>query len=356
MVYAPYLRFKGTVFVVTEKGINHRVVDTTQVGCSLPGLLPSLGVRPQAMQLQRLNREIDGRYLRPALKASAVLAKAANISKLHAKSGRKFYHRAYIGESLSFIYLPLLREKELIIDGVTEEVLTSFGSLDAPSFDTTAFNPKWQVRFQPTLCSHCGWTLDGEKDCLVMTCSNCHTALELGSRGLKKIAWSMVEGDKYTALFLPFWRIEAKVPVLDIKSFGDFAELTNQPFLVRPDWKSQAMNFWVPAFKLRPKVFLQAAKQATVSQWKLELKKGKARKDLFPVTLPSSEARQALKLVLAATATSPRKVFPHLPQVQFQVGNMQLVHMPFVDQGHDWVQATTGVAVGKNILRFGRSM
>lgn len=356
VIYAPYLRFKGTVYMVTGRGITHRVVDTTQVGCSLSGLLPSLGVRPQAMRLRRLSSEVDGCYLRPALKASAVLAKAANISTLHAKSGRDFFHRAYIGESLSFIYLPLQRDKDRLIDGVTEEVLTTLDTSGMSSLETTAFNPKWQVRFQPTLCPHCGWTLDGEKDCQVMTCSNCHSALELGNRGLKKVSWRMVEGDRYTSLFLPFWRIEARVPVLGIKSFGDFAECTNQPFLVRSDLKERAMNFWVPAFKLRPKIFLQAAKQATVSQWKLNLIKGRMGESLFPVTLPSSEARQALKLVLAAATTSPRKVFPQLPQVQFQVENQQLVHIPFVDQGHDWVQTATGIAVGKNILRFGRSM
>lgn len=355
-VYAPYLRFKGTVFTVGGKGISHRVVDTTQVGCALPGLLPSLGVRPQAMQLRRLSNDVGGRYLRPALKANVVLAKAANISKLHAKSGRDLFHRAYIGESLSYIYLPLLHDKDLLIDGVTDEVLATIEQTGTASLETTAYNPRWQVRFQTTLCPHCGWTLDGETDCRVMTCSNCQSAWELGNRALTKVSWRLVEGERSAALFLPFWRIKARVPVLDIDSYGDFAERTNQPFLVRPRWKGRAMSFWVPAFKLRPKVFLQAAKQATVNQWKLEPAKGRTRDNMFPVTLPAAEARQSLKLVLAVTTTSPRQIFPLLPQVQFQVDKLQLVHLPFVDQGHDWVQPATGIAVGKNILRFGRSM
>jgi hypothetical protein len=34
----------------------------------------------------------------------------------------------------------------------------------------------------------------------------------------------------------------------------------------------------------------------------------------------------------------------------------RLVYLPFVDKGHDWLQPETGVAIGKNILRFGRAM
>ena len=189
-----------------------------------------------------------------------------------------------------------------------------------------------------------------------MHCTNCHAALELGDRGMNRVSWQMVEGDRYTALFLPFWRIAARVPVLGISTFSDFAQQTNQPFLVRPEWAKQAMHFWVPAFKLRPKVFVQAAKQATINQLKLNLKNCSTHKALHPVTLPSAEARQSLKLVIAAASTSPRNVFPSLPQVQFQVEGLQLVHLPFADHGHDWVQPATGVAVGKNVLRLGRTM
>ena len=77
---------------------------------------------------------------------------------------------------------------------------------------------------------------------------------------------------------------------------------------------------------------------------------------LFPATLPASEALQSAKILLAAATTSPRLVFPLLPRVRLVDPVSRLVYLPFVDKGHDWLQPETGVAIGKNILRFGRAM
>ena len=78
--------------------------------------------------------------------------------------------------------------------------------------------------------------------------------------------------------------------------------------------------------------------------------------NLFPVTLPASEARQAVKLMLAASTASPRLIYPHLPQVQLTEVSIQLVYLPIFDKGPDWIQPETGIVIAKNILRFGRSL
>ena len=116
------------------------------------------------------------------------------------------------------------------------------------------------------------------------------------------------------------------------------------------------MSLWIPAVKLRPKIFLQAGRQATLSQWLVQPEEGRTTPNLFPVTLPASEARQAVKLMLAAATASPKRIFPYLPQVQLTDVVTQLVYLPCVDKGHDWVQPETGVTIAKNILRFGRSL
>lgn len=116
------------------------------------------------------------------------------------------------------------------------------------------------------------------------------------------------------------------------------------------------MSFWIPAIKLRPKIFLQAGRQATLGQWLINPVAGRVVQNLFPVTLPASEAKQAVKLMLAAATTSPRLIYPHLPQAQLTEVHLQLVYLPFGDKGHDWVQPDTGIVIGKNILQFGRSM
>ncbi len=353
---APYIRFKGTIFLVTDEGIEHRVIDTTQAANQLPGLPPSLGVRPQAMQLQRIDPKVAARYLPQTLRASGILEKAAAIGHLTARAGKDLHHRAYIGETLSYIYLPLVAKQEALFDGVTDIRLAGSEALSGVPLQGKGYDPDWRVRFLAMLCPQCGAGLEGAGDCQVMTCANCQTAWGFGPEGLTGIDWQLHPGDAATPLYLPFWKIAAHIPVLSIDSFADFVVRTNQPFLPRPGWRERIMSFWIPGIKLRPKIFLQAGRQATLGQWRVSPVEGREVPNLFPVTLPASEARQAVKLILAAATASPRLVFPYLPQLQLTEVTMHLVYLPFIDKGHDWVQPETGVVIGKNILQLGRSL
>ncbi|HEB69027.1 MAG TPA: zinc ribbon domain-containing protein [Desulfobulbus sp.] len=382
LLYAPYLRFKGNVFLVNEAGITYKVMDTTRQGYDLTGLPPSLGIRPQAMQLQRLLPTTSGRYLRLTAKARVILKQAVQVLPRREKHSVQeavtlakdmiyigsrmetishadrdhFLHRAFIGETVSFVYLPLQLTDTDILDGVTgNRLLTREQAVGVP-LRGTPFNPRWQVEFMPTLCPRCGWSLDGEGDCLVMTCGNCDTAWALGQRDLERIGWQMVAGDRGTALYLGFWKISAHIPALDIYSFTDFIERTNQPMVARPEWHERVMSYWIPAFKLRPKIFLRTGRQATLGQWRLDPEDGHVVPNLYPVTLPVSEAKQAIKVILAASTASRKKIFPFLPEVRLQDITATLVFLPFVDKGHDWYQPQTGVAISKNVLRFGRSL
>lgn len=382
LLYAPYLRFKGNIFLVTEAGITHKVMDTTRLGFDLMGLPPSLGIRPQAMQVKRLLPETSGRYLRLTTKARVLLEKAIQVlpmrveekkrqrtdleknmiligSKMEAvehSSHSNFLHRAFIGETVSFVYLPLDITEDDILDGVTGNLLMGRDQAAGVPMKGAPFNPRWQVQFMPTLCPRCGWSLDGEGDCLVMTCNNCDTAWALGSRDLEQVQWQMVTGDRQTALYLGFWKVSAHMPALDIFSFADFVQRTNQPIVPRPEWHERVMSYWIPAFKLRPKIFLRTGRQATIGQWRLEPEVGHVVPNMYPVTLPAAEAKQSVKIILAASTASRKKIFPFLPKVRLQDVTATLVYLPFVDKGHDWYQPHTGVAISKNVLRFGRSL
>ncbi len=74
------------------------------------------------------------------------------------------------------------------------------------------------------------------------------------------------------------------------------------------------------------------------------------------MTLPCNEARQALKVILAASAASPKRIFPYLPGAHVENISSTLVFLPFIDQNHDWVQPQTGTVIAKSVLRFGRSL
>jgi len=355
-VYAPYIRLKSNLFQVTEKGISYNVIDTTQLGFIMNGLPPSLGMRPQAMSIRRLTPSTPGRFLRLSIQAKAILEKAVLLSKLSNHIGEHLFHRAYIGDTVSLIYLPLLRDDTNLLDAVTKNPLITLEQIKEHSLSGTGFNSRWQLRFLPTLCPRCGWNLEGEKDCLVPTCHNCNSAWEIGKQGLQHIDWEVQQGDRDTHLYLPFWKITVQIPALAITSFADFIRRTNQPVVPKKSWEEREMQFWVPAFKIRPKTFLQIARQVTISSWRLHLGKGRQTPNLYPANLPDTEARQAIKIVLASCATSPGNIFPYLPETRTKSTKTSLAYLPFADKGHDWYQPQTGTVIDKNVLRFGRTL
>ncbi|MGD9949725.1 MAG: hypothetical protein AB7U29_14785 [Desulfobulbus sp.] len=356
LLLAPYLRFKGTIYLVSDQRIEYRVIDTTQVANPMPGLLPSLGLRPQAMGLHRLDPRAPHRYLPQSIRANTILEKAASVGNLGGMAKEGFQHRAYIGETLSYIYLPISICSGDLQDAVNGNRISTLEEAADEVVQGRAYNPSWAVHFFATLCPHCGATMEGAGDSRVLLCDNCDSAWTLGPDGLKRIDWCLQPGEKNTALYLPFWKITAHIPVLSIYSFADFIERTNQPMLPRPRWRERAMSFWIPAIKLRPKIFLQAGRQVTLGQWLLKPEEGRVVKNIFPVTLPATEARQAVKVILAASTTSPKRVYPYLPQVRLTETMVQLIYLPCMDKGHDWVQPETGMTIAKNILSFGRSL
>ena len=386
LLYVPYLRFKGSIFVVNEAGIGHKVMDTTQIGVDVPGLPPSLGLRPQAMPVRRLVPQIPGRYLPLTIKARAVLEKAIRLTPLRLEQRetvRKpvtyeggevvydystkvktveysahghFLHRAFIGETVSLVYLPVAGRKDRLVDGVTGNTLLRLKHPAEILPSATPFKSGWQEKFTATLCPRCGEILEGEGDCLVMTCGNCDTVWALGREKLEPVNWQMVPGDQDTAMYLGFWRITGEIPVLDIRSFADFVRRTNQAMIVRSSWETQKMSFWIPSFKLRPRVFLRVGRNATINQWRLAPASGHVTDSMYPVTLPASEARQSVKVILAATSAARENIFPRLPLIRLEKTATHLVYLPFVDKGHDWYQPQSGITVAKAVLRFGRSL
>ncbi|HHB77138.1 MAG TPA: hypothetical protein ENK84_11455 [Desulfobulbus sp.] len=386
LVYVPYLRFKGSIFVINEAGIGHKVMDTTQIGVDLPGLPPSLGIRPQAMPVKRLVGQTSGRYLPLSIKARAVLEKAIRLTPLRVErketvrkpvtydgenvvydistriktveysSHSRFLHRAFIGETVSFVYLPVEQTEDTLRDAVTGGSLQRLDQPCSGLLAATPFKSQWRAKFTSTLCPRCGESLAGESDCLIMTCANCDTLWALGREKLEPVDWQMVQGDQRTAMYLGFWRVAGEIPALDIRSFADFIRRTNQPMIVRSDWEQQGMGFWIPAFKLRPKVFLRVGRQATIGQWRLAPGSGHVTNSMYPVTLPATEAKQSVKVILATCAAGRKKIFPFLPRVRLEKAVATLVYLPFIDKGHDWFQPESGITVSKAVLRFGRRL
>ncbi len=353
IIYAPYLRFKGNVFFCKGFTMGQRVVDITHVGVPLKGLPVSLGLRPQAMKMKFVTPDTGGSFLRFSLKANDILAKAGNLST---GSSEQLLHRAFIGETLSLIYLPLYEEAGALFDAVLNRRITELpGGREALNAAINK-NPRWKLTFMATLCPRCGWNLRGERDSVVLTCKNCETAWEASKGKFMHVNVAVVQGQGEDTVYLPFWKISANTSGVEINSFADFIRLTNQPRVLGKEWENKGMSFWSPAFKIRPKIFLNLARKFTVSQKYFEAEETLPRKNLYPVTLPRAEATQALKVILAGSAVNKKNIFPNLPQIKFDIKDTTLFYLPFTDTGHDMIQQNMRISINKNTLQFGRSL
>ena len=353
MIYAPYLRFRGNVFYCQGRTVGHRVVDITHVGLPFKGIPSSLGLRPQAMKMKFLEPGIGGSFLKFSLKAADILAKAGRIPS---SSSGEVFHRAYIGETLSIIYLPLFVEGNRIFDAVLNRPIAKIPEGEDILTPATMKNPRWKLHFIATLCPQCGWNLEGERDSVVLTCSNCQTAWAASKGRFIQVNFRVVPGQEKDAVYLPFWKTSAVADGIEINSFADFIRITNQPRVVGKEWESEPMSFWSPAFKIRPKVFLHLSRQFTITQKLFQGEKEIQNKKLYPVTLPHTEATQAMKMILASSTFNKKDVLPLLPRVSFKILDSTLVYLPFTDTGHEMVQQQMRISINKNTLEFGRRL
>jgi DNA-directed RNA polymerase subunit RPC12/RpoP len=352
IIYAPYMRFKGEVYLCKGASINHSIVDITHLGVANEQLPISLGIRPQAMKMKFVTPDAPGDFLRCTLNPSDVLT----IVDKHMSivSPGKASHRAYIGEAFSLIYLPLFVQDNRVCDAVINRPIANLANgedIFSPAGDA---DPRRHITFMATICPQCGWNLDGERDSVVLTCSNCDTAWEASEGTFVQVEFGAVPGQGEDVRYLPFWKITARDEGMGINTYADFIRITKQPIVIQRGWNSEALSFWIPAFKIRPKVFLRLARQMTIFQKNFTMEQELPKKDLYPVTLPRNEAAQSLKVTLASAVMTKRKFFPLLPQVNFTITKSHVAYLPFRVMGHDMIQEHLKVSINKNTLKYGR--
>ena len=357
MFYAPYLRFKGNIYYCKGKHQKYKVVDTTQQGMNARALPPSLGLRPQAMPVSLVTDEVNGIFLHQTIKARTLLERAAQLTVIDSDNIKApFYNRAYIGETLSCIYLPLYVENDVLHDAVTNEPLARGGSVDKLRQMGSAYREIWSPHFLATLCPQCGDSLTGEHDSLVLSCYNCHTSWEEKQGAFHSIPWNCIVSQHDEMYYLPFWKLRVRSTGTPMNTFADFLRITNQPLVIQKKHEAMELIFWIPAFKLRPSTFLRLGKNMTLSQAKIPEGEASMAKRMHPVTLQRKEAVQALKSVLAGAALNKRNLLPLLPEMNFHPLATELSYLPFFDKGHDFVQEHTSLSLARSVLHFGRKL
>lgn len=351
IIHVPYLRFRGVAYSCQIDKIGHRILDITQLGIPLKRFPISLGLRPQAMKMRFVTSKTDGAFFKCLLKTSDMLKRASK--QAFRGISNAIFHEAFLGEATNMIYLPLYKEKGRLFDAITQRPLARLPSNPAKFEAITDPKPSWQLSFLATLCPKCGWNMEGEKDSVILICRNCQSAWAARREKFVPVDYAVNSGNSSTAVYLPFWKMTARLEGIGIDTYADFISVTRQPRTVKAAWKEQPMQFWTPAFKIRPKIFLRLCGRLTLGR--PDSQDQKTFPDhLHPVTLPLSEAIQAIKVVLAGIAVNKKDIVPQIPKTRVSVQKASLVYLPFRRGSHELIEDQTEACINRKALEFGR--
>ena len=262
---------------------------------------------------------------------------------------------AEIGETLSLIYTPVYLKDGSLYDAVLDRPFASAPEGDLRALESDP-HPEGKIDFLPTLCPHCGWDLSGEKDAAVLLCRNCTSAWIPSEAGFEPLPFRVLHGGGEADLHLPFWRMRAQVAGLKLESRADLIRLANLPRQIRPEWEETGPDFWIPAFKVQPHLFLRLARQFTLTGSEAGSGIELPRARLFPATLPAAEAAESIKVAIASIAMAKRLILPRLPEIRVKIEECALVYVPFKAQGSEWIQPAMQIAVNGNALDLGRAI
>jgi hypothetical protein len=359
IIYAPYWRIKGIRFDCTGTEIKHRIIDANLQGTEFSFLPYSLGLRPQTLKLRFASPETAGRFLPVRLSHKKALSPHSAPSHLTGavSSTAPLFHRAFVGETVNLVYSPMFLQDHALYDAVLEKQICPLSEKDLQAVLSPESSMKWRTRFIPTLCPHCGWDLEGEKDSLVLFCRNCRSALASSRKGLTPIDFAL-SAEEDGCVYMPFWRMKVETAGgPELLSYADMARMMNLPKALKKEWYKQSLYFWTPAFKIRPGLFLRLAKILIITQPAIKLPRSlPASWDLYPVTLHVREAKESLKVLLAHLTSAKNTVFPKLPEMRMEVKKFLLVYFPFRIRGSELVQQDFPLTIPHSSLRFGRKL
>ena len=160
---------------------------------------------------------------------------------------------ACIGEVKSIIYAPYYRQSSYWFDAVLNQPIQTAENGPFSPQPPRDVHYSWKVSFLPVLCPDCGWDLAAENESRVLFCPQCDSAWEPEAKGFKKIGYEVIQAPGFPEgfFYLPFWRF---TPLPGTKAYK----------LLEPG--GPFFTFWLPAFKIAPRLFLLLGKRMTQAQ------------------------------------------------------------------------------------------
>ncbi|NNL42767.1 MAG: hypothetical protein HKO79_09770 [Desulfobacterales bacterium] len=348
VLYFPYWRFKGMLFSCVSDGVREKYLDISYQAIHSPFFPMTVGWRSQALKLKFVTPDTEGRFLEPGQPFENVMDTFEG--RLIGSVPKPVFHQAHIGESLSLIYSPFYTNSR-IYDAVLNEPVSSSLPDDFTESVFPGGNPDWKIEFLPTLCPECGWDMDGRRDSVVLICKNCDSLWQPEDNEFKKIKFAHFEEKEKDIIYLPFWRIRADVSEIELKSYADLVKIANLPKFVKQNYDIK-FSFWSPAFKIRPQTFRPLAQKVTLFQPREKLIYNLPEAELYPVTLPLSEAVETLKINLVSFIKPQKKWLPKLCDIEIRPRSFLLVYVPFIEKHHELIGLSSNFTITKNQLKM----
>jgi hypothetical protein len=347
IAYIPYWRFKGLEFTLGNKTPGFRVIDLSYLAVNKKKIPPTLGFRSQTQKLKFLQKDINGSFLPPAISRK-------NILKQIGGAGDKKVH---IGEILSLIFMPFYQGEDIIYDGLTgNRVPISPADLAADKK-----SPAYNLKFTPSICPNCGWDLKGETDSLVLHCHNCTSFWLIRNKKLDPVKAMFFDSSSDSNLQIPFWQLHIQFSHLECSTLAHLIKIANIPKIIRKPENTQTekqkkLYFYIPAFKLNPKLFLRIGKQTTLADITPSRVENIPQGRFHPVDLPLEEGAQSIYPLLMHLCTNKKTTWDILRKEKPKLKSHGLVYMPFYAAGLEYIQDKLGFSIQKNSLKFGRQL
>ena len=353
LIYLPYWRIKGILFSYLMDGIGNRYMDMSHQAVKSDIFPVSVGLRSQALKLKFASANDKGHYLKPSFPRKRAIDIFTH--RLSVDLPTPVLEQHYIGETSSLIYSPFYIG-ERIYDAVLNKPLNWEIPEDVDPLKMPGGDPDWKINFLPTLCPNCGWDMEGEKDSLALSCRNCNKLWQPDKTGFTQLNFGKIPNTDDNIVYLPFWRIKAKISGIRLNTYADLVKQANLPKVVQKEWDKIDFRFWVMGFKVRPQKFLQIATHMTLAHPREKLVSELPKRQMLPVTFPLKEAVSSLKLILTNFVKPQKSILPRLEEITVIPKSYILVYVPFLDKQHEFIQPDYQLAIIKNHLALARNL
>ena len=257
-----------------------------------------------------------------------------------------------MGEIISLIYLPFYKTSQELFDGLTGKKVDALPE----QFSSPGKLPQYNFDFMPGLCPNCGWELAGETNSLVLLCKGCFRAFQIRNKSLKQIKVQFASLQSDTDMLIPFWKLSINFSKIQCSKYSDIIQLANLPKAILEEHKTKDFYFFIPAFKVNPKLFLRLGKQASIIQPDSISLDKLPDNEFYPADLSLQEGLEASIPVLMHLCKRKKDLMSLLVTERIKLEKYSLVYLAFKEAGLEYVQEDFGFSIPKNSLKFGRKL